>query len=96
MPWQRKYYEQIQTSKNAAEWPHLYFVLLQWKEAPVDSLMDSKLKCVFEMATDSVSTSTESTCILTEKEDVKKRDVFSVSIRRVRDLRGRYITQCGY
>ena len=27
------------------------FIALQWKEVPQDQLMDSKLKCVFEMPT---------------------------------------------
>ncbi|XKL59901.1 hypothetical protein PGB90_000917 [Kerria lacca] len=43
-----------------------------WKEATPDTLMNSKLKCFFEMPSDTVSTS--STCPLLEKEDPKKRD----------------------
>lgn len=46
---------------------------LQWREACPDSLMDSKLKCVFEMPNDINSLS--SNFSLTEKDDLKKKEV---------------------
>lgn len=51
--------------------------MLQWKEAPPDSLMDSKLKCVFEMPNDSAPPA--NSYVLPDKEDLKKRDIYAVS-----------------
>lgn len=52
--------------------------LLQWKEAPPDTLMDSKLKCVFEMPNDVLPVM--NSFVITDKEDSKKRDTYAVSI----------------
>ncbi|KAK7583714.1 hypothetical protein V9T40_004677 [Parthenolecanium corni] len=48
-----------------------------WKEAPIDALMDSKLKCVFEMPNDVVPAA--NSFVLPDKEDLKKRDLYAPS-----------------
>lgn len=46
-----------------------------WKEAPPDTLMDSKLKCVFEMPNDVLPVM--NSFVITDKEDSKKRDTYA-------------------